>query len=133
MKKIALIISIILICLLISACADEVTEPPVVEIEDIQEETNTEIPDVTVVDTEENNLPEKPTTPLEIIALADSMNVDTSLTDFTLDGILDSVQLKETDDAGDEYQNSTAYLGDSVSLGLGVFGNHPKELVIAKG
>ena len=61
------------------------------------------------------------------------MNVDTSLTGFTLDGILEEIQLSEAEDAGVEYQNSTAYLGDSVSLGLGVFGNHPKEMVIAKG
>lgn len=88
-------------------------------------------PDVTT--NPEEALPPKPQNSSEIIALADSMEVDTSLTAFTLDGILEDTQLKASEDAGDEYQNTTAYLGDSVSLGLGVFGNHPKEMVIAKG
>lgn len=130
MKKIALILSLILVCTLIFSCSGDKPKMPVVERNDIQVEDVNETP---VVDIPENTLPEKPENALEIIALADSMSVDISLTAFTLDGILEDTQLKETEDAGEEYQNSTAYLGDSVSLGLGVFGNHPKEMVIAKG
>ena len=69
----------------------------------------------------------------EIIKYANEMNVDTSLTGFTLDGLFEDTQLALTEDAGDEYQNKTAFLGDSVTLGLSFFENHPSELVIAKG
>ncbi len=130
MKKIALFLSFILVCTLLLSCAEDIPETPVTDEPDIQVE---DVPEAPVADTPKTNLPEKPENALEIITLANSMNVDTSLTSFTLDGILEDIQLKETEDAGDEYQNSTAYLGDSVSLGLGVFGNHPKEMVIAKG
>ena len=130
MKKITLILFIILICTLIISCSSDTSDKPAVEEPEIQAEEISEEP---IVDAPEGNLPDKPENALEIIALADSMNVDTSLLAFTLEGILEDVQLKESADAGEEYQNSTAYLGDSVSLGLGVFGNHPKELVIAKG
>ena len=89
-----------------------------------------------VEDTQETPTPkkeEKPETALEIIDFANTFEIDMSMENFSLDGILEEVVLQESDDAGDEYQFSTAYLGDSVTLGLGVFGNHPKEKVIAKG
>lgn len=130
MKKITLILSIILIYTLITSCSNDTPDKPIIEEPEILSEEISEEP---IVDTPEDNLPDKPENALEIIALADSMNVDTSLTSFTLDGILEEIQLNKTEDAGDDYQNKTAYLGDSVSLGLGVFGNHPKEMVIAKG
>lgn len=133
MKKLLLILSIILICALATACSDDTIETPISESNEAMEEITPDAPVDIVDDTTENILPKKPENSLEIISLADSMNVDTSLTAFTLDGILEDVQLKESEDAGDEYQNFTAYLGDSVSLGLGVFGNHPEEMVIAKG
>ncbi len=75
----------------------------------------------------------KPKTVEEIIEFANSLDIDTSMTGFSLDGILEEAQLQKTDDAGDDYQNTTAYLGDSVTLGLSFFKNHPTEMVIAKG
>lgn len=75
----------------------------------------------------------KPETIEEIIALADELNVDTSLNAFSLEGVLEEAQLQPTEDAGDDYQNSTAYLGDSVTMGLAFFDQHPSEMVIAKG
>ncbi len=136
MKRIIILIT--LICIFLVGCTSvEENEPPVDEVPvtsspSLEEPDTSDAEEVTEKSPEEPEY-QKPSSVEEIIALADSMNVDTSLTGFTLDGILDEVQLQLSEDAGDEYQNSTAYLGDSVSLGLGVFGNHPKDMVIAKG
>lgn len=75
----------------------------------------------------------KPETIEEIIEFTNSLKVNGSMADFSLEGILESVQLPESEDAGDEYQSTTAYLGDSVTMGLSFFKNHPAEMVIAKG
>ncbi len=135
MKKFTILIT--LLCVLLVGCTSVEENNPPVDETPVTSSPNVEAPNTSDVEQPEEPATEpgykKPTSVEEIIALADSMNVDTSLTAFTLDGILDEVQLQLSDDAGDEYQNSTAYLGDSVSLGLGVFGNHHKELVIAKG
>ena len=146
MKKIICILIMTLILFSIASCAkneaENETDIPDSNVSDdvVGDDpsktpaTTPEAPGTTIVPEDTKpTLPPKPQGSLEIIALADSMNVDTSLTGFTLDGILEDTQLNLSSDAGDEYQNRTAYLGDSVSLGLGVFGNHPKEMVIAKG
>ncbi len=130
-KRFSLIFLLALSLLLVSCSPkNDIDTPP----EEVNKEENTRPleSEETQPDTD-SDLPKKPSDALEIIALADEFNLDTSLLGFSLDGILDDVQLKEAPDAGDDYQNSTAYLGDSVTLGLGNFKNHPKELVIAKG
>jgi len=60
----------------------------------------------------------KPATVDEIIDFANNLKIDTSMTAFSLENVLPEAQLPLTEDAGDEYQNSTAYLGDSVTMGL---------------
>lgn len=81
----------------------------------------------------EDPQPALPKTAEEIIAFANSLEVSDDIALFTLVGLLDGVIPEKTEDAGDSYQNSTVYLGDSTTLGLKHFGNHPKELVIAAG
>ncbi len=135
MKKLLVFALIISTFFLVSCVANKVDEnkiiipdnTPVTENDTSNENIITETP------TDEEDTVQKPQTALEIIALADTFEIDMSMETFSLDGILDEVVLKETLDAGDDYQFSTAYLGDSVTLGLGVFGNHPKDKVIAKG
>lgn len=136
MKKIVLFLSVFL--LLLTSCTvtpddtqiPEIDTPPV-EIKDNSNKEN----DASGGD--ENNKSEEvyraSLTVEEIIEYANEMKVDTSLTGFSLDGLFTGTQLALTDDAGDDYQNTTAYLGDSVTLGLAFFENHPSELVIAKG
>lgn len=139
MKKIIIIMA--LTALLLVSCSEETNVDKTPEQEstnnadiltenDITQGDDTE--DITVEDKEEEN-EVKPSTIEEIIQYADSLNVDTSMTGFSLEGILSDAQLQPTDDAGDDYQNSTAYLGDSVTMGLAFFGNHPEDMVIAKG
>lgn len=141
MKKIAIFLSVLAAITLMS-CNDnlppeENDEENKIVTTDIEEnEGNTdnegETPDV-----EEpiDDLPAeaKPQTVEEIIEYANNLSVDTSMTAFSLADILPDSQPDETEDAGDEYQNSTAYLGDSVTMGLSFFKNHPSEMVIAKG
>ena len=135
MKKLFVFLTIVLSLSLASCVANKIDEnnmispdvPPVTELDTVIE--NDEKEDVSPKEEQV----EKPKTALEIIALADTFELDMSMENFSLDGILDEVVLQETEDAGEKYQFSTAYLGDSVTLGLGVFGNHPKEKVIAKG
>jgi hypothetical protein len=135
MKKYSLILFIFILTLLIFSCKNTTDiEQPENNSNEISEPNHNEnITNNEITSDEPQLQPDKPENSVEIIALADSYNLDTSLTAFTLDGILEGTQLSLTDDAGDEYQNKTAYLGDSVSLGLGVFGAHPKSMVIAKG
>lgn len=141
MKKIAIFLSILAAITLISCNKDEPSkqsdnENKVVatdkESTDIKTDTETEEPSIEEPIEEE---PEeiKPKTVEEIIEYANSLSVDTSMTGFSLADILPDAQPDETEDAGDEYQNSTAYLGDSVTMGLAFFKNHPSEMVIAKG
>ena len=134
MKKI--LFSTALLLLFLSSCQTKTTPsspietPPIVENTPLVQEDSDEQNVQTAPDDE---LPPKPESVAEIIALADSFELDTSLLNFSLDKILDTVQLGEAEDAGNEYQNSTAYLGDSVTLGLGKFGAHPENMVIAVG
>lgn len=128
--KIKLLIAVFAFLLVFVSCKKEE------EIANDTKEENEiyeELPKEEVKTEEINKEVSKPTTVEEIIQFADSLDIDVSMTGFTLDSILTEVQLKATEDAGDEYQNSTAYLGDSVTLGLSFFKNHPSELVIAKG
>ncbi len=145
MKKILFLITLTFIVLISSSCKNNYHKNNDNDIlsntsdsEDNQEQKKSD--NEPVKDNDDDNKDDnpkkeenKPQTVDEIIALADSYSVASSIKDFTLDGILQETQLSYTEDAGEEYQNSTAYLGDSVSLGLGVFGNHPKELVLAVG
>lgn len=127
MKKFLFIISILLYLLTFVSCKKE---PPIsnksTQIED-GPSTETKTTDEAPI------LPEKPSTVDDIIKMTDGFDLDYSLTGFSLDGILEEAQLLLSDDAGDDYQSSTAYLGDSVTLGLAFFKNHPSYLVIAKG
>ncbi len=126
MKIKFLFISFLLLFIL-SSCQKEqqpIIKPSQTETVDVKEDTPIKEEVVEEI---------KPITAEEIIEFANSLNVDTSMTAFSLDSVLADNQLMPTDDAGDEYQNSTAYLGDSVTLGLSFFKNHPSELVIAKG
>lgn len=135
MKKLFIIILAITI-LVLSSCNND--QQPVTNIEKentfttpdeiVSEQIPQEIPE-----REEPSLIKKPETIEEIIEFADWLNVNSTMADFSLEGILTETQLSESTDAGDEYQNSTAYLGDSVTMGLSFFKNHPAEMVIAKG
>lgn len=146
MKKILFFITLTFIVLISSSCKNNYSENNDNDIlsntpdsEDNQEQKKSDNEPIDNGDDNEDDNSKKeenenkPQTIDEIIALADSYTVASSIKDFTLDGILQETQLSSTEDACEEYQNSTAYLGDSVSLGLGVFGNHPKELVLAVG
>ena len=137
-KKLIIFTLAIMCTLIFASCKEEPAKEPEAELSNESVASSPIIYEEDVEDAVEEeatlkNEIKKPQSTEEIISLADSFNVNTGLTEFTLDGILDEVQLSLTEDAGEDYQNTTAYLGDSVSLGLGVFGNHPKELVIAKG
>ena len=120
MKKIVLSLMLFLAVFLVSSCnnnppsktidntdalpnnvADEIEKP---EIDATK--NNEEIQEVEEI---------KPSTVEEIIEYANGLNVDTSMTQFSLSGVLTSAQIPESEDAGDEYQNETAYLGDIVS------------------
>lgn len=140
MKKIILLIltlSILALC----SCKNntESTEKNVTkaneEIADTVTDSNLEKDPTTAPNdvNDEDTAIKKPSTVEEIIAFANELNIDTSMTKFSLENVLPEAQLADTPDAGDEYQNSTAYLGDSVTMGLAFFGNHPEEMVIAKG
>ncbi len=128
MKKILLAIVIAGLVTLVS-CKEESPqneEPPVNNNENA-------ITEIVVEENEEPVKEIKPSSVEEIIEYANSLNVDTSMTAFSLSDILIEAQIPISEDAGDSYQNETAYLGDSVTMGLSFFKNHPSEMVIAKG
>lgn len=134
MKKATVFLTLIISVLLLVSCNDK----PVTKEENKDEPTAVvdEVKENEAVETDEipEETPEvKPVTVEEIIEYANALNVDTSMTAFSLSEILMEAQIPESEDAGDEYQNETAYLGDSVTLGLGFFKNHPSDMVIAKG
>ncbi len=134
MKKATIFLTLIISVLLLVSCNDK----PVTKEENKDEPTAVvdEVKENEAVETDEvpDETPEvKPVTVEEIIEYANALNVDTSMTAFSLSEILMEAQIPESEDAGDEYQNETAYLGDSVTLGLGFFKNHPSDMVIAKG
>ncbi len=133
MKKIFILLALLLI---FNSCNNSTSEnvPPESEVKDSTITTENNVVENNTNDEAEPKEEYRQALSVEeIISLADEMNIDTSLTAFSLDGLFDDTQLSITDDAGDEYQNSTAFLGDSVTLGLAFFENHPSELVIAKG
>lgn len=138
MKKLLFFFAVLSLIIL-SSCNKEATpsHDPIPSNDQIEEEVNLQ-------ESEDDIKPEspivpeeitikKPSTIEEIIEFADSLSVDTSMTAFSLENILTEAQPAESNDAGDEYQYSTAYLGDSVTMGLSFFKNHPADLVIAKG
>lgn len=133
---------ILLLVILLCSCTEEketkkVTDTPKSESSTTDPEdsisVNTPTEDKNKKEDEHVTEVKKPVTIEEIIAYANNLKVDTSMTVFSLENILTEAQLPLTEDAGDEYQNSTAYLGDSVTMGLSFFKNHPSEMVIAKG
>ncbi len=130
MKRFFITLVVLSVLTLSSCVSTQITDTPDEKNDEKETQIEAEVKNDTVP---EEELPKKPENALEIISLADSFELDTSLTGFSLDGVLEEVQLSETLDAGEEYQNTTAYLGDSVTLGLGVFKNHPENMVIAKG
>ena len=132
MKIILLLTLALTICLFTVSCENDTEFKAENVVEKV--DTNLEIPEQHVEHTEITEEAEiKPSSPEEIIDYANKLNVDVSMEKFDLSGILTDTQLSATPDAGDEYQNTTAYLGDSVTLGLAFFKNHPSDLVIAKG
>ncbi len=130
MKKLLIIL---MICAVLVSCDKEAKNADISDVyistpnEEQNEKNN---PDTSQTLVQE---PIKPETVEEIIEFANSLSVDTSMTKFSLKNILPEAQIPESEDAGEEYQNSTAYLGDSVTLGLSHFKNHPASMVIAKG
>lgn len=135
MKKFLLVCLAVFLFLCLVSCESDTEIDTPADPDIIIEESDPSITPKDEVTEEEEQIVDtkKPDGALEIIAFADEYNLDTSRLGFSLEGILEDTQLSEGDEVGDEYLSSTAYLGDSVTLGLGVFGNHPKELVIAKG
>lgn len=132
MKKTFLIVTTLIFLITLTSCKKEPVTPEIVPdyIEETQDDAQiTETPD----EQTEENFPAKNASVEEIISFTDSLELDYSMTNFSLDGILNEAQPSLKEDAGDEYQNTTAYLGDSVTLGLSFFKSHPSELVIAKG
>lgn len=129
MKRIIFLLLILL--LVLPSCKDDTEN-------DIKEPVENPVENNETINSEEVEIPpveehREPMSVEEIIAYVDEMNADTSLLGFSLDGIFPETQLPISDNAGDEYQNSTAYLGDSVTLGLAFFENHVSDMVIAKG
>ncbi|MEA4831735.1 MAG: GDSL-type esterase/lipase family protein [Oscillospiraceae bacterium] len=104
-----------------------------------QQPTTEYIPPVTadpVVPTTEQNTTaqqtatHKPADIDDIIAIADSLNIDVNdLSGFSLDGLYPGTILKKTEDAGELYQSETIFVGDSVTLALSYWKYHPKEKV----
>lgn len=132
MNKIILLTLAIVLCFFITSCKNDTS----LKINSNHEnaDTNIEVPNETNEYAEIKEDDEiKPSSSEEIIDYANKLNVDVSIKNFDLSGILTNTQPSLTPDAGDDYQNSTAYLGDSVTLGLSFFENHPSDLVIAKG
>ena len=80
---------------------------------------------------EERPAPDKTFSSLdEIVSYVDSLGIDfTDRASFSMDGYFTSATLKKTADAGDAYQNNTAYIGDSLVLHMGVRSSHPKNMV----
>ncbi len=135
MKKAFLTAILLLLCL--TSCVNKqpiengkLPQSNITDSEEENKQTDTSTPDETVVEVPKVK---KPETVEDIISFANELNVDTSMTAFSLENILTEAQIPLSEDAGDEYQNSTAYLGDSVTMGLSYFKNHPSEMVIAKG
>ncbi|MBE6701271.1 MAG: hypothetical protein E7582_05215 [Ruminococcaceae bacterium] len=134
MIKKMIVLSVILFAFQLVSCKsnentikDEFSKKP----QDVTE--NIETKNDEVINHEQNSIKKKPETVEEIIEFANELKVDTSMTAFSLEKILEDAQPKLSEDGGDDYQNETAYLGDSVTLGLSFFKNHPSEMVIAKG
>ena len=131
MKNVVIIL-FILTALMLTSCKDDVrtnenlSPKPII----IEEPTNN-IKDYEI--TEDIPVEQKPASVDEIIEYTNNLNLDTDIVGFSFDGILEGTNLSITADAGEEYQNSTAYLGDSVTMGLSFFENHRSDLVIAKG
>ena len=137
MKKIIFLLTVLAIFTL-SSCNDTPPENEVVsnnEVSVVTPNDNENVEEPSEITEPEDDEPEavKPQSVEEIIEFANSLNVDTSMTSFSLADILPDSQPDESEDAGDEYQNETAYLGDSVTMGLSFFKNHPSKMVIAKG